>query len=85
YKDQARVLAVRAAKEKAIGLARELGQKIGKPYKIQEERVEWWSWYGMNQNVTKPGIVGDFLGNEGSIALGQINVTAKITVSFELE
>ena len=37
YKDQARTLAVRAAREKAAALASELGQKIGRPWSVVEE------------------------------------------------
>lgn len=93
HRDQARALAIKAAQEKANDLAKELGQKVGKPYKIQEEQSGWWSWYntwwgsrwggGMAQNVMQ-NVAGPS-GAEGSIALGQINVNAKVTVSFELE
>lgn len=93
HRDQARALAIKAAHEKANDLAKELGQKVGKPYKIQEEQSGWWSWYntwwgsqwggGMAQNVMQ-NVAGPS-GAEGSIALGQINVNARVTVSFELE
>jgi uncharacterized protein YggE len=42
YRDQARALAIQAAKEKAKALAKELGQKIGKPHSIDEEHSGWW-------------------------------------------
>ena len=92
-KDQARSLAIKAAQEKANDLAKELDQKVGKPYKIQENQSGWGSHYnswwgsrgrgGMYQNVIQN--VAGSSESESSIALGQIKVTARITVSFELE
>ncbi|MCJ7508465.1 MAG: SIMPL domain-containing protein [candidate division Zixibacteria bacterium] len=94
YRDQARALAIKAASEKASALAKELGQKVGKPHTIQEEPSWWWCWYnswwgsrrggGMTQNVVQ-NVNGVSSTGESSIALGQINVNAKVTVSFELE
>lgn len=93
HRDQARALAIKAASEKAEALAGELGQKVGKPHMIREDRGGWWSWYnswwgsrwggGMAQNVVQDA--GSFSRAESTIALGQINVTARVTVSFELE
>jgi hypothetical protein len=98
YKDQARALAIKAAQEKANDLAKELGQKIGKPHMIREDQVGWWCWYNawwgwwgsrwwegrMAQNVIQ-NVSGAPLAAESSIALGQINVNARVTVSFELK
>ena len=94
YRDQARSLAIKAAKEKANDLAKELGQKIGKPYSIQEGYGGWWSSYnawwgsrwagGMTQNVAQD-ISGADLAAEGSLAPGQITVSARVTVSFDLD
>lgn len=94
YRNQARALAIQAAKEKAKALAKELGQKIGKPYSIHEEHSGWWHWYNsswgsqwggqhMAQNLVQ-NVRGDPLETEGSIALGQISVNARVRVSFEL-
>lgn len=93
YKDEARALAIKAAQEKAVALAGELDQGIGKPHEIREEQSNWWSgysaWWGsssysMTQNVIQNA--GDLPAEiEGALAPGQINVTAKVTVSFELE
>jgi len=94
YRDQARSLAIKAAQEKAIDLAKELGQKIGKPHTIHEEHSGWWHWYNrwwgsrwggvMMQNVIQ-NVPGGSSETEGTIALGQINVNARVTVSFELK
>jgi len=94
YRDQARALAIKAAQEKANDLAKELGQKVGKPHTIREDQAGWWSWYnawwgprwrgGMAQNVIQ-NVAGGPSETESSIALGQINVNARVTVNFELE
>ena len=93
YRDEARSLAIKAASEKAVALAAELGQKVGRPHTIQEGYANWGSGYGswwggrmgggMAQNVIQnyqPSVE-----TEGSIALGQIKINAKVIVSFELE
>jgi uncharacterized protein YggE len=79
YRDQARALALKAAKEKAKDMAKELGQKVGKPYSIVEEQYE----KGMAPNML-PGTGVSPGEAEKSIALGQISVSARVTVSFEL-
>jgi uncharacterized protein len=93
YRDQARALAVNAAREKAEALAGELGQKVGLPQSIQEDQNAWWSWYGSwwgarwggtgMQNVVQ-SIDGGEMPSDGSFAPGQIAVNARVTVSFEL-
>ncbi len=96
YRDQARELAIKAAKEKATALSGELGQKVGKTRSIQEDQAGWWSgyssWWGsawrggnpMTQNVTQEAGGGNF-NTETALAPGQITVNARVTVSFELE
>jgi uncharacterized protein YggE len=79
YRAQARVLALRAAKEKVKNMAKELGQKVGKPYAIVEEQYE----RGMAPNVIQ-GVGGSSGGADKSIAMGQIIVSARVRVSFEL-
>jgi len=94
HKDQARALAIRAAQEKATALATELDQSIGEPYTIHENQSGWWSPYnawwghhwgnGMAQNVIQEISDGSATAGE-SMALGQITVNAKVSVSFELK
>jgi uncharacterized protein YggE len=94
YKDEARSLAINAAREKAEDLAKGLKQKIGKPHAIQEEQSGWWHWYnswwgarygyGMTQNVVQ-NVGGSSIQSDGTIALGQINVNARVRVVFELK
>lgn len=93
FRDQARALAVNAAREKATAMADELDTSIGAPTHIREDQVGWWSWYGhrwwatgygpMSQNVVQNagGTAPDI---EGSIAPGQISVTARVSATFEL-
>ena len=94
HKDQARALAIQAAEEKAIALASELKQDIGNPTNIQENQVGWFSgyssWWGywsnrsMAQNVIQEVGNSPSLTGNGTAAPGQISVTARITVTFEL-
>lgn len=94
YRDQARALAVQAAREKAIALAGELNQRVGRPLSIREEAVDWGSWYNagwgmgwgqrMAQNVIQE-VGGAVLLSSGATAVGQIAINARVTVSFELK
>ena len=84
YRDQARALAMKAAHEKATALSAEIGQKIGKAYSIEEETP---SRLGPYQNVTANNTImvsDDATASEGTLALGQIKVTARVMVKFEL-
>jgi hypothetical protein len=94
YKDEARALAIQAAREKAMALAEELDQRVGQPYSIREDQEGWWSGYnswwgspgglGMTQNVVQNASnAGAEM--EGALAPGQLSVNARVTVSFELE
>lgn len=93
YRDQARELAIVAAQEKAEGLAGALGQVVGEPQAIHEDHSGWWSWYNAgwwgarwnsaSQNVVQ-NVSGDALPPDGSIAPGQITVSARVNVSFQL-
>jgi hypothetical protein len=79
YRDQARALALKTAKEKAKDMAKELGQKIGEPYTIVEEEYE----RNMAPQV-KQMSGADLTEAEKSIAVGQIRVRASVRVSFEV-
>ena len=86
YRDQARASAIRAAQEKAVALTAEIGQKIGRAYSIEEEAAT--PSRGLYaQNVSSNAVemsLGDAAGSEGTLSLGQIRVTARVTVRFEL-
>jgi uncharacterized protein len=94
YRDQARALAIQAAKEKATALAEGLGEKVGRPRDVREDHSGWWSaynsWWGQRwgnaqaQNVIQNAGPSS-AGLEGSVAPGQISVQASVTVVFELQ
>lgn len=80
-KDQARALAVKAAQEKASALAREIGQTIGKAYSITEQDL---GRYDALAN-TSTFIGGTYSDDHSTIALGQISISERVLVSFELQ
>ncbi|MCC7352569.1 MAG: SIMPL domain-containing protein, partial [Anaerolineae bacterium] len=85
HRDEARTLAIKAAQEKANALAKDLGQKVGKPRTISEEPSYWWSWYqsgwgpswgsNVSQNVVQ-NMSGSASMDDSTIAPGQITVKA---------
>ena len=84
YRDQARTLAIKAAQEKAVALTAEIGQKIGRAHSIEEEVP---SRAGAFQNTSANNYVlasDEATESEGTLALGQIKVSARVTVKFEL-
>jgi uncharacterized protein YggE len=85
YKDQARAQAIKAAQEKAIALTREIGQTIGKAYSIEEDLPQRGSILPPNYSSNSVSFAeGDAASSEGTLSLGQIKVTARVTVRFEL-
>ena len=97
YREQARDLALNAAKEKAEKMAGSLGQSIGEPLQINEGYggSDWWyynSWsgWGYNRsNVMSQNIVQNIQNSSGqlseTIALGKISIKANVSVTFELK
>lgn len=84
HRDQARAIAMKAAKEKATAMAAEIGQTIGRAYSITEGGGVNPYARTMNQNVSTS--VGASLSEEDSaIAPGMISVTAQVLVSFRLQ
>jgi uncharacterized protein len=82
YRDQARDLAVKAAKEKAGALAKALGQDIGKAQSIEEIPESQYAYstanslYEYDKRTRSPG---------PSVAVGQKSISASVMVSFELD
>ena len=97
YREQARELALIAAKEKAEKMASALGQSIGDPLQISEGYGggDWWyynSWSGWGygrSNTMSQNVVQNIPSGSGniseSIALGKISIKANVTVTFELK
>jgi len=95
YREQARALALQAAKEKAEKMAGVLGQSVGPPLAIQEGHSPWyyagWSGWGLSraqpmaQNVLQeiPASAGE--GEPETIALGKIAIRASVSVTFQLK
>lgn len=84
HRDEARALAIKAAREKAVALTAEIGQRIGKAYSIEEEAPAFRS-PAMLQNVITSADGDAAASSEGTLALGQIKVSARVTVRFILE
>jgi len=93
HRDQARSLAIKAAKEKATALAGELGEKIGKPHSIQEVQNylfstyrNWWgrSYQPMSQNVSQ-AVSANTASQSNALAPGSLSIRASVNVSFELQ
>ena len=97
YREQARDLAINAAKEKAEKMAAALGKKIGDPIQINEGYggSNWWyysSWngwgYGSRSNYMSQNVMQNIENGSGEIsetvALGKISIKANVAVTFEL-
>jgi len=101
YRDQARALAIRAAREKAEAMVGDLGVKVGKPISITvNDAGGWISWGGGGyrgggfntfngfQNVAQnvSQNAGGGTGADGAtFAAGQISVSASVNVSFLIQ
>jgi uncharacterized protein YggE len=97
YREQARDLALQAAREKAEKMAGVLGQSAGAPIEINENYSgspwgyysSWSGWgygrgYGMSQNVLQE-VQGRDSEISDTIALGKISIRANVAVTFELK
>lgn len=95
HRDSAREQAAKAAKEKAEAITAVLGVKLGKPVTVNTQNFSSFYWHGygggpraynqMTQNVIQEAAPPS--GGEGgdALALGQINITASVQVTFEIE
>ena len=97
YRDQARDMAIKAAREKAQALAKAVGGDIGCALTINESTSSYyngWWWYGRNQNqnqwtqnaVQNIPSQAPASGTDGEpISIGQISVKADVTATFSLK
>jgi uncharacterized protein YggE len=98
FREQARELAVRAAREKAEKMAATLGQKVGSPIQISEDSryvgssyYSSWSRGGWGDSRNTGGgasqNVAQVSGGEASdtVALGKVAIHASVSVTFELK
>ncbi len=81
HRDEARRMAIRAAKEKATLLAGEIGQSIGPAYSITETSRDVVPRAAM-QNVSSDADAA--VESESALAPGTLSVTAQVTVRFRL-
>jgi uncharacterized protein len=94
HRDQARMLALKAAQEKAELLTRETGSKLGKVLSIGEASfgysssyASWWGERyggGMSQNVLQT-FGGVSMASDSALAPGHISIRATVGASFALE
>jgi uncharacterized protein len=82
YRDQARDLAVKAAREKARALAQALGQDIGKAQVIEEVADSGYGILNANANIAFER--ESTRGGGPSLAPGQKAISASVAVSFDL-
>jgi hypothetical protein len=94
YRDQARDLAVTAAKEKAQALAAAAGAETGCVISITENSWASYSgwWYGRSQSAWSQNVVQNVASPEGSgsageepISLGMIAVRAEVSATYSLQ
>ncbi len=86
YRDQAREMAVKAAREKAEALAHALGQEIGKPYSIEELAQPNYQYFGgLMANVSLETADKARAPSGPSAATGERTITASVNVAFDLQ
>lgn len=93
HRDQARVMAIKAAQEKADLLARESGRKVGMARSIGEAsygyHASYGSWWGarysaMSQNAIQ-NVGGAPLESDSTLAPGQISIRVSVHASYVLQ
>lgn len=85
YRDEARMKAIVAAKEKATAMAKELGQAVGKPWDVSEEGDDR-DKLSVISGLANARYAGGGDGTtESTVAPGRVTVRASIRISFQLE
>lgn len=95
YRDQARALAVKAAREKAQALASAAGADTGCVLSINENTWSYYNgwWYGRSQNQWTQNVVQNAASSGSAstgselepVSLGQISIKAEVGVTYSLE
>lgn len=89
YRDEARSKAIKAAREKAVAFATELGVKAGKPYSITEDGSTGFRAGNFNTMSNNIQVIAEAApaedGTTPAFAPGTISVTASVTVAFLIE
>ncbi len=92
HRDKARDMAAKASQEKAKALAETLGMELGKPITINANQYHTFYRHGaggrgqnrMMQNAIQSAPSGGG-GDASALALGQINISAQVNVTYEME
>lgn len=84
HKDEARAMAMRAAREKATALAAVIGQSVGKAVSIKEENVDGFRSPYANTSSNSFVVDGSEVDGEDTFSVGTISVKAQVEVSFLL-
>jgi uncharacterized protein len=88
YRAEARLKAIRIAREKAGAMAIELGQTVGKPWEISEDGDSSSLFgFGARANANYAYNVGGKVEgtDESAVAPGEVAIRASVRVSFQLE
>jgi uncharacterized protein YggE len=95
HRDTARAMAIRAAREKADAMAAELGVKRGRVYSITANDWSGWSgasggWRGGRGAANYQNSLQNIAGGppevtDSTFSIGQIGVSASVSVSFLIE
>jgi len=80
YKDKARLQAVKAAKEKAVAMAGELGATVTAVRSISENRSNYFGRYAVQNSLS----IAAQPENTTSVAAGMIEINASVSVVFLL-
>ncbi len=85
YRDEARLMAIRAGREKAAAIAKELGEELGRVKTVEEAPAETW-WGGTNFYLNRvSNEARSMVESEGPAAIGKISVRVLVKISFELK
>lgn len=84
HREDARLKAVRAAREKANKMSAELGQSLGKPWELTEEADQERTAY-LSANFQQRNSLGMPEQEASTIAGGEVTIRSTIRVSFQLE
>ncbi len=101
YRDQARELALKAAREKAQAMTHSLGTETACVLNISENTWSYYNGWGYGgygggssrdlwtqntvQNAEPAGVAQSALGETGPVSLGQISIRAEVGVTFGLK
>jgi uncharacterized protein len=84
-RDEARLMAIKAAKEKAEAAANALGQKVGQPLRITEiPLMDVYSPRVANMSAETQGSVGDGAAAP-TFAHGRVTISARVKIAFALQ